>query len=67
MEEQSPRFGGGLQSYAQIGLSSGKIKNIKDIMNYKKLLLANIPIQNQALQTGQHNGLINIGGNSGNQ
>lgn len=32
-----------------LGLSSGKISNIKDIVNYKKLLLANIPIQNQSL------------------
>ena len=50
-EESSPTFGGGLPPYQSYAPSSGKIRKIEDIPNYKKLLLANVPIQNKALQT----------------
>ena len=65
-KESSPTFGGGLLGSSSTP-SSGNIRQIQDIPNYKKLLLANVPLQNQTMQTGQQIGLINVGGNSGNQ
>jgi hypothetical protein len=61
----SPKFG---SSYLNpdFAPSSGSIKEIADIPNYKKLLLATVPLQSQTIQTGAQIGLINIGGNSGN-
>jgi len=65
-KESSPNFGGGLLGSSSAP-SSGKIHQIQDIPDYQKLLLANAPLQNQTMQTGQQIGLINVGGNSGNQ
>jgi hypothetical protein len=47
--EHSPTFGSG---FIESTPSSGGIKHIQDIPNFKKLLLANVPLQNQTMQTG---------------
>lgn len=64
IEPPSPGFGPQMSNFAaQQGPSSGKIKTLQDIPNYRKLLVTKLDslpgmTGSQALQSGQQIGMI---------